>query len=42
LDFRTIASCVDSASTLFTSHARIMDVHDFLLLLITFVKLLHE
>jgi hypothetical protein len=42
LDFRIVASCVASASTLFTSHARIMDVHDFLLLLIMFVKLLHE
>jgi hypothetical protein len=42
LDFRIVASYVASASTLFTSYARIMDVHDFLLLLITFVKLLHE
>jgi hypothetical protein len=42
LVFRTVASYVASASTLFTSHARIVDVHDFLLLLITFVKLLHE
>jgi hypothetical protein len=42
LDFRIVASCVASASTLFTSHARIMDVHDFPLLLIMFLKLLYE
>jgi hypothetical protein len=42
LDFRTVASYVASASTLFTSHARIVDVHDFLLLLIMFIKLLPE
>jgi hypothetical protein len=42
LDFRIVASCVASASTLFTSHVGVVDMHDFLLLLIAFVKLLYE
>ena len=40
LNFRIVASYVASTSTLFTSHSRVVDVHDFLLL-ITFIKLLH-
>jgi len=42
LDFGIVASYVASASMLFTSHAGVMDMHDFLLLLIMFVKLLYK
>jgi hypothetical protein len=42
LGFRTVVPCMPNVSTLFTRHAGIMNVHDFLLLIGSFFEPLHQ